>query len=126
MDQKPSSIIPSRGVLSDLTIRLKLIGRLMIDRRVNFFAKLIPVAAFAYLVSPIDLIPGIALPIIGALDDAAIVWLGAYFFIELCPPEVVREHTKKLISSNDVVNDEQAKADDIVDGEATEIKDDGK
>jgi uncharacterized membrane protein YkvA (DUF1232 family) len=49
-----------------------------------------------YLVSPIDLIPGGVLPVIGALDDAAVLWLGATMFVALCPEEVVQEHTNAL------------------------------
>ena len=98
-------------------MRLKLILRLMGDRRVSFFLKLLPVAALAYLVSPVDLAPGIALPVIGALDDAAIVGLGAYLFVELCPPNVVQEHMKSLTSNLD----SEPAADEIVDAETTDL-----
>lgn len=119
-DKKPGdlTVYPSGGVLRDLVMRLKLILRLMADRRVNFFLKLLPLASLAYLVSPIDLAPGIALPIIGALDDAAIVGLGAYLFVELCPSEVVHEHMKSLTSNLD-----PAPNDEIVDAEASDIPD---
>ncbi len=119
-NKKPGDIVayPSGGVLRDLVLRLKLIFRLMSDRRVNFFLKLIPIGALAYLISPVDLAPGIALPVIGALDDAAIVGLGAYLFIELCPPAVVHEHMKSLTSNLDAAPDE------VVDAEATDLPDD--
>lgn len=86
------------GFFQDLIQRVKLIWRLMGDKRVNFFLKLLPVAALVYLVSPIDLIPGLALPVIGALDDAAILWLGTTLFVSLCPDAVVREHSSALNS----------------------------
>jgi len=84
------------GFFQDLILRGKLILRLMGDKRVNFFLKLLPVGALIYLVSPIDLIPGAVLPIIGALDDAVVLWLGATLFVALCPEEVVQEHTNAL------------------------------
>lgn len=84
------------GFFQDLIQRVKLIWRLMADKRVNFFLKLLPVGALIYLVSPIDIAPGLALPIIGALDDAAILWLGTTLFMSLCPDEVVKEHTNAL------------------------------
>lgn len=84
------------GFFQDLIQRIKLIGRLMGDKRVNFFLKILPVAAVVYLVSPIDLVPGLALPVIGALDDAAILWLGTTLFVSLCPEEVVEEHMSAL------------------------------
>ena len=84
------------GFFQDLILRVKLILRLMGDKRVNFFLKLLPVGALIYLVSPIDLIPGAVLPVIGALDDAVVLWLGATLFVALCPDEVVQEHTNAL------------------------------
>jgi uncharacterized membrane protein YkvA (DUF1232 family) len=87
---------PDNGFFQDLILRIKLILRLMGDRRVNPFLKLLPVAAIVYVISPIDLIPGAILPVIGALDDAAVIWLGATLFVSLCPDEVVQEHTQAL------------------------------
>lgn len=84
------------GFFQDLIQRAKLIGRLMGDKRVNFLLKILPVAAVIYLVSPIDLAPGLALPVIGALDDAAVIWLGTSLFVALCPEEVVQEHQASL------------------------------
>lgn len=76
------------GFLSDLANQFKLIIRLMLDRRVNPFIKIIPIATVAYLFIP-DII-------IGPLDDAAVVGLGLFLFVELCPPEVVEEHRAAL------------------------------
>jgi len=84
------------GFFQDLVQRIKLIGKLMGDKRVNFFLKILPVASLVYLVAPIDLAPGLALPVIGALDDAAILWLGTTLFVSLCPEEIVQEHMGRL------------------------------
>lgn len=126
MDKRPSgSIIPSQGgMLRELTLRLKLIARLMGDRRVSFLAKVLPVASLAYLISPID---AVSLPIIGAVDDIAVLWMASYFFLEMCPVDVVKEHVKKLISTNEAVEEvmntaADPKEDDVVDGEATDVK----
>jgi uncharacterized membrane protein YkvA (DUF1232 family) len=108
------------GVLRDLVLRFKLIVRLMGDNRVNPFIKLIPVASLAYLVFPFDLISMV--PGVSALDDVALVSLGAYLFIEFCPPEVVQEHMQRLTSNMDVV----AGGDDVVDAEAIDLDDDRK
>jgi hypothetical protein len=80
--------LPKGSVLSDLTIRIKLILRLMADSRVNPLLKLLPIGAVVYLLFP-DLLPG-------PIDDVAILWLGSYLFVELCPPEVVQEHMEAL------------------------------
>ena len=91
------------GFFSDLIQRIKLLWRLMADRRVNFFLKLLPIASLVYLVSPIDLAPGLTLPVIGALDDAAIIWIGTSLFMSLCPEDIVQEHwdaLKKVIPAS--------------------------
>ncbi|MCX6066337.1 MAG: hypothetical protein NT121_11370 [Chloroflexi bacterium] len=123
MNKKPSqSIIPSQGgVLKDITLRAKLVFRLLGDKRVSPWIKLIPIGALVYLVSPIDLIMGI--PGLDALDDAAILWLGYYTFIELCPPEIVRELSKNIVSNNSIIDEATQDDDEIVDGEATDVTD---
>jgi uncharacterized membrane protein YkvA (DUF1232 family) len=105
--------VPQGGMVRDFVLRLKLIGRLMGDKRVNFFLKLLPLASVAYLFWPVDVVPAIALPVIGVLDDAAILWIGSTLFVELCPPEVVREHMQNLRSNLDEVND-------VIDAESTD------
>jgi len=116
-DKKPGKLMvpPQGGMLRDLVMRLKLITRLMGDRRVNFFIKFLPLASLAYLFWPLD---AIALPIIGALDDAAVLWIGSTLFVELCPPDVVQEHMSEL-SSN--LTDDSG---DVVDAEATDVNND--
>ena len=108
------------GVLRDLVLRFKLIARLMGDSRVNPFVKLLPLASLAYLIWPIDLIAGI--PGLSALDDVALVSLGAYLFIEFCPPDVVEEHMQQLTSNMDVVTSQ----DDVIDAETEDLDDEGK
>lgn len=113
------------GFFNDLVLRLKLILRLLGDRRVNFLLKIIPIGALIYLVSPIDLIPGAVIPFIGALDDAAVIWLGTTLFVALCPDEVVQEHNNAL---NKVVTGtwrdatEQEEVGEIIDVEPSEEK----
>lgn len=127
MDKRTAgNIIPSQGnVFRDFALRSRLILRLMADGRVNFLLKLLPVGALAYLISPVDFIPAAVAPIIGTADDIAIVWMGMYLFLEMCPPNVVREHLKNLISNmQDTVNETKTAGDDndIIDGEVTDIK----
>jgi uncharacterized membrane protein YkvA (DUF1232 family) len=114
------SVRPSGGMLRDLVLRVKLIVRLMGDRRVNPLLKLLPIASLAYLVFPFDLIA--LVPGVSALDDVAIVSLGAYMFIEFCPPHVVQEHMQRLTSNMDVVESN----DEIVDAEAIDLDSDKK
>jgi len=122
MSEKKSSEIMVKGqggVVRNVINQLKLIVRLMGDRRVSVFAKLVPIGALAYFILPADLLPGLVLPGIGALDDAAILWLGSYIFTELCPPGVVQEHQKALAGNMEGKPPE----DDVVDAETTEVND---
>ena len=80
--------LPSGGIFNDLMLRFKLIFRLLSDNRVSPLVKLLPIGTALYFVVP-DLAPG-------PIDDAAIIWLGAYLFVELCPPDVVKEHMEAL------------------------------
>ena len=90
MDNKsPKGISPySGGFFPEVGMRIKLIMKLLGDRRVNLFLKILPVASLVYLIFP-DIAPG-------PIDDALIIWLGSYLFVELCPDEVVDDHMKKL------------------------------
>ncbi len=103
MADRQRKIVPSQGggVLYELGVRLKLILRLMGDRRVNPLLKLLPIGTLLYLLIP-DLV-------IGPIDDAVVIWLGSILFVELCPPEVVKEHTDSLHS---VVDAEWHEADE--------------
>ncbi|MEI7845678.1 MAG: hypothetical protein WCK35_07730 [Chloroflexota bacterium] len=114
------SIIPSTGgVLHELTLRTKLILRLLADKRVSPWAKLVPIAGLIYWLSPIDLIFGI--PGIDAIDDFAVLWFVQYAFIEFCPTDVVSEITMRLTSNNSVVDKFETRRDDIIDGEVTNL-----
>jgi uncharacterized membrane protein YkvA (DUF1232 family) len=110
-------IVPSQGgAMRSFVNRLKLIARLMGDRRVNIFLKLLPLASLGYLILPADLIP--VVPFISALDDVAILWIGSTLFVELCPDDVVKEHQKALESNLEDTSEE------IVDVEPTDMNDD--
>jgi hypothetical protein len=68
--------------------QVKLILRLLRDPRVNPLLKVLPVGTLVYFLFP-DLI-------VGPLDDAAVIGIGMYTFVELCPNDVVEEHRSAL------------------------------
>ncbi len=118
-NQTPHSIVPSEGgVFRDLGLRLKLILKLMGDRRVSPFLKLLPIGSLGYLLFP-ELIfgPLLATPV----DDALVIWLATYLFVELCPDEVVAEHMKKLRGAPQIDDpDASVPPADVIDGEFAE------
>jgi hypothetical protein len=110
-ENEPRSVGPYKGnFLQELLARVKLILRLMGDNRVSPLLKLIPIGTLVYLFLPLDL-PG-------PVDDAAVIWMGSYLFVEMCPPDVVEEHRRALGQGSSLANDMPVnkKEEDIVDG----------
>lgn len=83
------------GWLKDFFRQFQLAWRLLLDPRVPAITKVIPFVTVAYLVSPVDLIPDLALGL-GQLDDLAVLFIGLRMFIDLCPLDLVEEHTETL------------------------------
>lgn len=81
--------------LKDLIKAGRLALRLLKDARVPLYAKAVPGLAVLYVLLPLDLVPD-WLPVIGQMDDLAILLTGISFFIRLCPPELVQEHERGL------------------------------
>ena len=99
MSEKPNHkiVLPqNRGFFNDLTLRIKLILRLLGDGRVNPLLKVLPIGSLVYLLFP-DLAPG-------PIDDAAVIWLATTLFVELCPPGVVQEHLEAMIATRKVMD----------------------
>jgi uncharacterized membrane protein YkvA (DUF1232 family) len=95
-------------------LRFKLMIRLLKDKRINPWLKIIPIFSLVYLVLPLD-IPG-------PLDDALILWFGIELFIELCPPEIVNEYLIGLQKKEKDIPTESANT--IIDADFKEIKKD--
>lgn len=103
------------GFFQDLSVRFKLIFRLLTDRRISPLIKLLPIGSLVYFVIP-DIVPG-------PIDDAVVIWLGTFAFVELCPPHIVQEHIEALtgvvesqwrdpVADQDPIND-----DEVIDAE---------
>jgi hypothetical protein len=120
-ENKPRQIIPGQGgVFNGMVNYIKLVLRLIADPRVSPWLKLIPAGTLVYLINPFD-IPG-------PLDDAGIIGLGLYMFVELCPPSVVEEHRQAIYGvisgqiSDPPPGQPRADEDDIIDADVREIK----
>jgi len=119
MTEKKNLSFPSQGSLvRDFLMRVKLIWALMKDARVSPWLKVIPILGLIYLVMPIDFVSELALPLVGELDDAAVLWLTSYIFLELSPPDLVLQHIKSIAGAGKSPGDG-----DVVDAESVEVKD---
>ena len=73
----------------------KLALRLLRDPRVPIWQKALPLAALLYVLSPIDLAPDF-IPVLGQLDDLAVILAAIEGLIRAAPPHVVDEHRAAL------------------------------
>lgn len=76
--------------VQDFFGQFRMAWRLLMDGRVPSLTKIVPLATALYILSPIDILPDMALGL-GQLDDLAILLLGLRLFIEICPPDLVEE-----------------------------------
>jgi uncharacterized membrane protein YkvA (DUF1232 family) len=58
--------------------------------RTRWYTRLLAVCTAGYLFSPIQLIPSF-IPVIGLLDDVAVLFLGAKLLKKITPPDVLAE-----------------------------------
>lgn len=116
-NDRDKKVVPAQGgIFNDLALRIKLVMRLIGDARVNPLLKLLPIGSLLYLI-----IPDFA---IGPIDDVAVIWLGSYLFVELCPPEVVNEHMAALrLGSVSQTREPEKPGEEVIEGEFWEKKD---
>ena len=114
------------GEVVDLIRRLptyiRLVWALLRDGRVPAQQKLILVGIGAYLVFPIDLIPDFV-PVLGQLDDLAVVLLGLDLFIRSAPPDIVDEHLAKISQDKDQLRRDIATAERLLGDRFGKVRD---
>ena len=70
---------------------LRLLGGLLVDKRVAMFDKLLVAGAIVYIVSPIDLIPDF-IPFFGEIDDLFLLVLALQHLVDNAGRKVVLAH----------------------------------
>jgi uncharacterized membrane protein YkvA (DUF1232 family) len=78
-------------VIKQLPAYLRLLGGLLTDRRVSGLDKLLVVAAIAYIVSPMDLLPDFV-PFLGEVDDVFLLVLALQRLITNAGRRVVADY----------------------------------
>jgi len=76
-------------LLPDLTV---LLYRLLRDERVPIGGKLLAMLGVGYVLSPVDLLPGLVFGPIGLLDDLLVVGATLSRLLNYVHPDVVRSH----------------------------------
>lgn len=101
------------SLLAEIVRNVRLAWRLLWDPRVPLATKLVlPGIMGLYILSPIDALPDLLLPL-GQLDDIAVLLLGMSLFINLCPSDVVAEHSAALMRNATRSRDASAEAETI-------------
>jgi len=54
------------------------------------------VAALAYFISPVDLIPELLNPILGVADDFLLLYYALKYFLKLVPRHILEEHVNVI------------------------------
>jgi len=105
-----------------LPMYIRLVWALLRDGRVPLQQKLILVGIGAYVVLPIDLIPDFV-PVLGQLDDLAVVLLGLDLFIRSAPPDIVEEHLAKISQDKDQLRRDIATAERLLGDRLDDVRD---
>jgi uncharacterized membrane protein YkvA (DUF1232 family) len=83
-----------KGVVNQVWLTWKL----LLDKRVPTWMKLLLAIPFLYVLSPIDLLPDFILGL-GQLDDLGIILLGMRIFESIVPEYIVQEHRAVIAKS---------------------------
>jgi uncharacterized membrane protein YkvA (DUF1232 family) len=74
---------------------VRLFLRLLRDRRVIWSAKALLIGTIVYILSPFDILPDFWL-VLGQMDDLALFAMACRMFIQLSPPEAIKEHVTEI------------------------------
>ncbi|MBI3243613.1 MAG: DUF1232 domain-containing protein [Chloroflexi bacterium] len=99
-DKRPTLYDSNMNFFRNLILQARLVWLLMRDPRVPLWLKALPVGSLAYLVMPFDIVTDV-IPILGQLDDLAVIFIGLSTFVSLCPQNAVEEHMRALRGETD-------------------------
>lgn len=109
-------------VLLQLPTYARLVWGLARDPRTPLGLKALLVAALAYVVLPIDLIPDVV-PILGAADDLTVLLLVLDLFINNAPAAVRDDHLARAAAGQAVLDADLARVRSLLGGRYDRIRD---
>jgi uncharacterized membrane protein YkvA (DUF1232 family) len=109
-------------VLLQLPTYARLVWGLARDSRTPLGLKALLIAALAYVVLPIDLIPDVV-PILGAADDLTVLLLVLDLFITNAPAAVRDEHLARAAAGRAVLDEDLACLRSLLGGRYDRIRD---
>lgn len=117
----PKDVAEAVELVRRLPTYIRLVWALLRDSRVPPPQKLILAGIVGYLLFPIDLIPDF-IPVLGQLDDIAVVLLGLDLFIRSAPEEVVEEHLAKIKQDKDQLGGDIATAERLLGDRISDVR----
>jgi uncharacterized membrane protein YkvA (DUF1232 family) len=83
-------------ILWHLPKLIRLVLRLLKDKRVPLSGKIVFYLSIAYWIWPLDLIPALLQPVIGTFDDVVLLLIGLRYLFYKTPSAVLQEHLSAL------------------------------
>ena len=120
--RKPRNMNEALDTVRKLPTYARLIWGLARDPRVPLSQKAVLGGIAAYLAFPIDIIPDF-IPVIGQMDDLAVLILGLDWFIRIAPPNVVDEHMARIAGHDDTLARDLGSVGGLLEGRASELRD---
>ncbi|CAN5129883.1 hypothetical protein BH18CHL2_BH18CHL2_03110 [soil metagenome] len=111
--RRPSDIGSAIDAVRKLPTYARLVWGLARDARVPATQKLVLAGVIGYLLMPLDLIPDF-IPVLGQLDDVAVLLLGLDLFIRVAPKEVVDEHLARIERGRDDLTRDMAQVQSLL------------
>ncbi len=119
--RRPRNMNEAVETMRKLPTYARLIWGLARDPRVPLNQKVVLGGIAAYLAFPIDIIPDF-IPVIGQLDDLAVLIFGLDWFIRNAPPDVVAEHMSRIAENDDTLSKDLDAAGTLLEGRAKELR----
>ncbi|HEY6959132.1 MAG TPA: YkvA family protein [Candidatus Limnocylindria bacterium] len=118
---RPRNVGEAMDTIRKVPTYARLVWGLARDPRVPIGQKAVLGAMAAYLAFPIDIIPDF-IPVIGELDDLAVLILGLDWFIRNAPEDVVEEHMARIAQHEDTLTKDLDTAGSVLSDRATELR----
>ena len=119
--KRPRNMGEAIEVARKLPTYARLVWGLARDPRVPTQQKLVLGGIAAYLAFPIDVIPDF-IPVIGELDDLAVLIFGLDWFIRNAPANVVEEHMARIAAHDDILSKDLDKAGSLLQDRGAELR----
>jgi uncharacterized membrane protein YkvA (DUF1232 family) len=119
--RRPRNVTEAVDTVRKLPTYARLVWGLARDPRVPTQQKLVLGAMAAYLAFPLDIIPDF-IPVLGQLDDVAVLLLGLDWFIRNAPPDVVEEHMRRIAKHDDTLAHDLDSASSLISDRASALR----